>query len=1356
MSMIAKSTVSDLAFDKTVVCTISDDSLSERGVYSVSDGASTYKVYSENTSYKVGEQVYVTIPEGDYSKQKIISGKYTADNDDYYNYVPSFNNFINISGNLNPNLGIYSLEANGAIAAKEIFSETFDLDAAYTTLGIQAKFMSRFFTKAYYGTYGLGLRVEYVDAETKTIKRTAGLVFSNNEMYGNSYQFESYYTQEKIFDIKSLGFISSITLYFYQEKNFSDIDGVAIDCGGVDNLFVKDCQVMVGYNSEDFDEDTVILSCRSSQNYSALTKDEDNGKDLSVAWLRGQGRDFKCITSLEGNISVHWYKYKLEDGVIDNLAGAFWEEIETAQDLFEYRFIPDKMTSIQQVKVIIEEFGEQDEWASGAANDSTLYVSNILSFNNSVSLDTITSLSLVNDLELLPADEYQGKYFLYDENGTIKLNTEAAKNRDLTVSYSVKLTGLDELDTGEEVTWIFPLVNTMIESPELGVEYFLDDGDIVESDNEVFRITRSTADSEGNVGDIFTKEESQSYRIKSFYSPVYSNNTIICVVKRNGIEYTISYELLFGTSGEWGNGYTIAAKVVSDIKNLTTYTTESNPLVIKVEVYDPKKVPLVDNIQFKYSWLFEQQGLTITDGVNERSGVQILTSDSDEVQVYINSFDSINDFKFGVLKIAVTGEKASNEDDEDTALYLEHLLPLSFCLSDTLIDCELQGSTKIIYNTQGTVPQYFKNKFEFYDREANMYKGVTGSWKMGYQNNNDKNFGPTISKQGVLSAPPLFLNDLKGMTIEYWDNSGKLLWTTPLVITQDIYGSDLLNSLGTKNLSLGEKNDIIFSATMGAGYRGQDDNLFYGVLMGEAASGSQNSRETGIYGYSAGKKSFGFKIDGTAFLGRQGRGQILFDGNSGQIKSSTYGEKQGMLLDVDDGYIEMYNHQRFREDDALIHVLLSTGSKPSRNGFVIQPFFQISVQPQGSTAKDLIRISQNEYFLQSMNFKDSTKDGAGIKINLASGSIKSYDFDLVARVSGESNSYQNSYIQLKAESSLDDITNSTISTVPDGTEIEFYYQLVEDTSNITSDELGNYYQKRQANQIIVDTAEDDDGNEYYVYATFSRMERYYYEKSAGQYFQKANATQEEFDDGQYFVFTDATDINASLYRNEASYSQSVNLNTQSAQVEGDAGTFLLKVHYENKDGDKADLLCLSPSTYILRSNNYSDTARLGTYFNVNSGFLRVYSSAYKYSQVVLTSGDKNYPVQVAASLPQATTLTGIDRITPWDTKKNLTVKYNSGGSFGVKLGWCGEILINGYYQMVPTRVTNKQITVVTGVKLSNGKLTYTTTTLNIPQIYWSGSTVNSGTILASNQQYNIMYDSKVVQKLKTSAGLLRS
>jgi hypothetical protein len=44
----------------------------------------------------------------------------------------------------------------------------------------------------------------------------------------------------------------------------------------------------------------------------------------------------------------------------------------------------------------------------------------------------------------------------------------------------------------------------------------------------------------------------------------------------------------------------------------------------------------------------------------------------------------------------------------------------------------------------------------------------------------------------------------------------------------------------------------------------------------------------GLYGFHHGEQSFGFNVNGTAFIGKSGSGRIAFDGTRGIIHSGNW------------------------------------------------------------------------------------------------------------------------------------------------------------------------------------------------------------------------------------------------------------------------------------------------------------------------------------------------------------------------------------------------------------------------------------------------------------------------------------
>ena len=73
---IVKQRLSEIKFDETILCTIVGDSKREFGCYRVQYGNLIFEAFGEKNYYFKGEQIYVLIPKGDYTQQKIILSKY--------------------------------------------------------------------------------------------------------------------------------------------------------------------------------------------------------------------------------------------------------------------------------------------------------------------------------------------------------------------------------------------------------------------------------------------------------------------------------------------------------------------------------------------------------------------------------------------------------------------------------------------------------------------------------------------------------------------------------------------------------------------------------------------------------------------------------------------------------------------------------------------------------------------------------------------------------------------------------------------------------------------------------------------------------------------------------------------------------------------------------------------------------------------------------------------------------------------------------------------------------------------------------------------------------------------------------
>ena len=489
-----------LKFDKTITCSILSNKNAARGEYTVTDGATTFKAYSDVTTYQVNQYVYVKVPNGSFNNKKIITGRYIEENSEYYTYVPPLDSFIDISHNLIDN----SIEPLGLVAngkEKEIVVwEKHNLHYNdYDRIGIRAGF--RTWLNQYdlvKGNYGLKLYVVIKRGkENETVNKqdifSVYFTLDTSDFYGSLYNYETYYNQEKVFDIGQYldneHYISDIRLVFFQDNNFEDAKGNRIASTMPDsevelpkNIFMASPYIGIGYNKNKYPSDTALLYTFDSLDYKALLSDEDkanfiaaldvnsetynqdrdnilydaataknllnqlNKRKLQARWIHFDEDMnpyvFDKNSDLPETAQVHWYKYFLEEGLSDKLAGAFWKEIETPdKNYFEYKdFEPDMTRQHDMLKMIIE-------YPSRETIAQQIYD---LSIKTGEKENPETGkIDEIGDLlySFLPADKKPDDktYYDYIEEAKLNLTNAIQKLDDLLEDYELQANRVNEL-----------------------------------------------------------------------------------------------------------------------------------------------------------------------------------------------------------------------------------------------------------------------------------------------------------------------------------------------------------------------------------------------------------------------------------------------------------------------------------------------------------------------------------------------------------------------------------------------------------------------------------------------------------------------------------------------------------------------------------------------------------------------------------------------------------------------------------------------------------------------------------------------------------------------------------------------
>lgn len=619
-------------------------------------------------------------------------------------------------------------------------------------------------------------------------------------------------------------------------------------------------------------------------------------------------------------------------------------------------------------------------------------------------------------------------------------------------------TDISILTEASRITWGIPAHNSMIVIEGFDYENYptspmpTTEGGVMKYDaaNDLILITRQCASQDLAIKFDNSINAYQPYTIRSYYSPGYSNNTIQCEIEKDNRIYRSQKELTFGQAGTTGTDCTL----VLDFDNNKTCLTEGSGdvAIITARLYDANNLEQdISNLAITWSWFKTPDTDGYQRATNYQSGTNYYRFNAEtgvfELAGGANSSNINNYYK----KVSKSNHIISEGYSKDGKTYStkRQLKAQNLCISDSyIIQCRVDGwgdypliaylpipvkrnisgannpayitgATQIIYNSEGKA-QYYKQPYYLHRYEtikldngkiistADTVDWLKTSrsqlrWAINYINllNDEKLkvYLPTIKEdtsnkyQFKLSPVDLFIDDLPVVSAVCYDSNNIILWNQPILIIQNQYPSAMINQWDGKSLTLDYETGSILSTRIAAGKK-DSLNRFSGVMLGDWQSKSNSSiTQTGIYGFHEGAMSYAFKEDGTAFIGKSTTGRIDFDGNNGTITSASYNaSKVGMKLDLDDGYIDILGFSKKWDSDANKYIYSSTNNQIQIRGDG-NPYFKIHGN-YGGYSEDLIYIGNGSYFLQSLDFSNSSR--TGVKLDLQQGRLTGYEFVLNA------------------------------------------------------------------------------------------------------------------------------------------------------------------------------------------------------------------------------------------------------------------------------------------------------------------------------------------------------------------------
>lgn len=790
------------------------------------------------------------------------------------------------------------------------------------------------------------------------------------------------------------------------------------------NLFMTDLFVSLGYDANAFDSETALIYTFQPQVCNVKPeKAADNNRKIMLRWIHQDDDKFISITQENSlDYEIRWYRYSIGNSSADGYSGAFWqyfakekhdiegnhyfrsvdrsgeEKVESwiksvdeeamakwdavdddwsrwnrenadarlPEEFFTTYLIPDTSIAYERVKAII-------------LYDNKVIRSNILEFQVNSEVVNKPTLDAMFALGLECKDNSNGNYLIYNQGNRLLETKDSSIDRILKATFkSITESERHDLLEAEEIRWYVPVNSTMIVcTPDMNTHLTLQTSKenptgIV---NGYYVFVNTYLDNEENTdpdkpvdtGNNYNIEKYNylNYRIRSYNTAQYHNNTIRCEVINNRVTFTASKNFTFGQAGTTGTDFSFILDF-DDGKTGIPVEDDGEVLTVSAYLYDYNN-ELQDISQRDITWSIENNATRGTAQLNKDQQVDCFKllafkDDNDNIiknRIEIQWNDNVaRDFVNVQAPIihAILPKKSDKNNgwgDYDLHAYLP--LPVKKNKSYKYII----GADIISYDSAGQ-PDYYRNPYYLY-QEVTRTDEETEEITTTVENVPDiewyiQNFTPNEQKKGyshqmvkkpiyengvavegkntysLAALNPYIKNACKNIVAfacvinEETDEEGNttriadIFWMQPLLSIQNRYPSGTLNKWDGA-LEINEKNNYILAAQMAAG-RKEDDNTFSGVMMGAWQNGvnaEELSGTTGLYGFYHGAMSYAFKDDGAGFIGRDSGGRINFDGNSGEITSNRYAcGAGGMRIDLQDGIIDMqapHGNNKFVLDD---------------------------------------------------------------------------------------------------------------------------------------------------------------------------------------------------------------------------------------------------------------------------------------------------------------------------------------------------------------------------------------------------------------------------------------------------------
>lgn len=652
-------------------------------------------------------------------------------------------------------------------------------------------------------------------------------------------------------------------------------------------------------------------------------------------------------------LKTQWYYYDPESHDEISLetygseyVGPYWKKIENSQNLFDLNileFINPELHSQERFCVAVFYDGKK-------AVSNTITYKNIEDVENQIkeyiaNEEVILKIYREEPTEegseiVLDTNASAGRFLVYDENNQVLSDTHGRKYSD--IQYYVQIfkrqedgsyaplayetdpfTAAWNYDTleGRRYTMFREFTTIIDEETLMKFDGYLADP----THHEMFSaITRG-------------------FKIKDTFDVENQVNDLAAVVSENGKIFYAHKVFSFGQSGTMGSKYTASIVVQSNARaagpegynEANAYIVNRNVFKLDCQVYDkdnqlvetPYKVKwkIVNDVEL--DWVgetFDWAGLdpnNLPTELVESTDFYYKEDGGNSAYGRINISDSEAN-NTAIVHAPIVEATISGLPEQDYDLTVRRGL-MTVMYNDMVgINAAQYVQThqiicpdRIEFKSDGSIPYYYNREFEVIEltNKNELYKKTYPVWELINPIANLKLQATAHDLRAVTSEGAVTLDlayntyklvcdTSQDTSLVYWKDeylqktpelriivNDAVYVYQPIVLAQNQYASSLVNQWDNGTLTLDEENGAMLGRMIAAGTK-NNINQFTGIMMGDwSPKADESLNETGLYGYENGQQSFGFKSDGTAFIGKEGAGRIEFDGNTAMIKGRAIG-----------------------------------------------------------------------------------------------------------------------------------------------------------------------------------------------------------------------------------------------------------------------------------------------------------------------------------------------------------------------------------------------------------------------------------------------------------------------------------